>query len=272
MNSKLDGKALHGQAAAMPDSRLKYFGRQIPIHRAIHNYHFPRSRLKTVFFLPLVFTLLSWPALKLVAISWGYFFDFWITKLGVVGSVSSGTYGPAWLNLEMPYLNISASAPDASVWWGMIFVIVFTVGASSVIPDRYLPLRYFIRLCALIQFSSLIFFVLSPGAFHYTLQDHLMGFETTAIFLMMVLPWIHALIYYIFEFSLSKKILFTLISLLLCSLIAPFLMMIHAYLIYKYSLMLLPLLYFIFGFLFLIMACISIYGWAMSWNSGQRIS
>jgi hypothetical protein len=249
----------------MPDSRLKYFGRQIPIHRAIHNFHFPRSRLLVVLFLPLVFTLLSWPALKLISIYWGYFFDFWITKLDIVGTVLSKKYGPTWLNLSMPYLDVSASVPDAAVWWWTLLIVVLAIAASPLIPDRYIPLRYFIRLCALIQFSSLIYFVFSPGAFPCTLQDHLIGFEITAISLMAILPWVHAIIYYIFGYSLTKKLAFTVITLFACSLIAPLLLMIHTYLLYRYSLMLMPLLYFIFGILPLIMVCISIYGWAMSW-------
>jgi hypothetical protein len=42
--------------------------------------------------------------------------------------------------------------------------------------------------------------------------------------------------------------------------------MAHAYLLIKFTLLFLPLLYLIFGVMLIILACVAFYGWAMSWK------
>ena len=89
---------------------------------------------------------------------------------------------------------------------------------------------------------------------------------------LLVVPWAHALIYYIFDFSLLKKAWLTLLTLLFVVLALPCQIMAHAYLLVCFSLLFLPVLYFVFGALFLVLGCIALYGWAMSWQRGSSES
>ncbi len=251
------------------ESRTGFQGRIIPTHRAIQQFDFPRRRLISVLLLPLIFTVLAWPALQFIGSAWAEFFIFWIEKLQLVASVSSSSYGPDWLKLSLPHLDIVAAPLQSALLWTGAAITLFMIVVSPFIPSKFLPLRYLVRVVAFIQTTALLFFFFVPERFPYSLADHLESFQTTGVTLMLILPWVHALIYYIFDFSLFKKIFFTLLTLLFCSFLIPFMVVMHAYVVYSWSLLLVPLLYFVFGMFMLIIVCIALYGWAMSWRDSR---
>jgi hypothetical protein len=83
---------------------------------------------------------------------------------------------------------------------------------------------------------------------------------------MVIVPWIHALTYGIFAFSIPRKIALTALTLGFVGVAGPFLVMAHVYLIARLSLLVVPVLFFVFGMPLLVFACIGLYGWAMSWK------
>jgi hypothetical protein len=92
------------------------------------------------------------------------------------------------------------------------------------------------------------------------------------LWLMLILPWVHALTYGIFAFSTSRKLALTAVTLVFVGIAGPFLLMVHVYLIATLSLLVLPPLYFVFGMPLLILACIALYGWAMSWQHSDAVN
>ena len=90
------------------------------------------------------------------------------------------------------------------------------------------------------------------------------------------MPLVLAMIYFIFDFSLLRKLGLTLVVMLHLAVLIPFQFVIHAYIIHRFSLLFMPILFMLFGLLLEVSVGIAFYGWAMSWQSrsgstlGQR--
>ncbi|MEI7669952.1 MAG: hypothetical protein WCJ33_07710, partial [Pseudomonadota bacterium] len=90
------------------------------------------------------------------------------------------------------------------------------------------------------------------------------------IYLLFIIPIIMALIYYIFEFSLLKKIVITALMLVYFILFLPFQYMLHAVIINAFTLIFLPVLYLNFGLMVDILMFIGWYSFAMSGNQAKE--
>jgi hypothetical protein len=247
-------------------STIGISGERIQVHRSLRRLAFPRSRLAVVILLPLAFNFVTWFASESVGIAWTVFFDFWITNLGLPGSVTLKPPGPGWLDFALPHLELPSLIQDSLTWYTTLIVTVVVFLLTWFIPERFLPLCYFLRFATVIQISALLFFAIIPQLFPYTLTDYIEGSLRTGTWFMLIVPWIHGLTYYILDFSVFQKIWLTLLSLLFIIVALPFQIMLHAYLLAKFSLLFLPLLYLLFGLLLNVFVCIALYGWAMSWQ------
>lgn len=235
-------------------------------HRSMHRLTLSPVKITVMLLLPLTFNAATWSLRKIIGTGWGTIFEFWITKLDIPGIVTLKTIGPAWLDLTLPYLELPSSAPTAVTWWATLIATIIALLLSRFTPDKLMPLRYFIGIVAFIQITALVFFAAIPAEFSYTVSGYIENSLVTGAGLILIIPWVHSLIYYIFDFSFLQKTWLTLLTLAFILIALPFQFMVHAYLLIKFSLLFLPLLYFIFGILLLILASIALYGWAMSWK------
>jgi hypothetical protein len=218
--------------------------------------------------LPAMFNMIAWSVRGLVTGGWKAFFEFWIDKLDLTGSVSTQQAGPASFDLMLPHLNLAAKSPDTLTWWVTIGITLFLQLLALHIPEKFLPFRYLLQLGLFVQMTALVFFAATPTAFPYSLQGYVGNALECGIWLVLVVPWVHALVYYIFDFSVLKKACLTLMTIGFLLVALPFQLMVHVFLMMKGSLLLMPLLYFLFGVWLLMAAFVALYGWAMSW-SGQ---
>lgn len=247
-------------------SKLGVFGGPIPEHRALLSLPFSSKMRMAIFFLPVAFDIAIVYSIKLISQGWGLFFRFWFEKLGVQGKVSLAPAEIGGISITLPVFDMPSSTPDGYTWWAVLTATMFLLILSYRLSSRLMPLVYFIRFAAIIQISALVFFAIMPAAFPYSISSYLENLLISGVWLMFVLPWVHALIYYIFDFSVIKKIGFTLITLVFIATALPFQVMVHAMLLLKSSLLILPVLYVLFGLFLLIFVCIALYGWAMSWK------
>jgi hypothetical protein len=81
-------------------------------------------------------------------------------------------------------------------------------------------------------------------------------------------PFLVAFTFNIFDFRLSQKLLMSLLLLGHVSVLVPLLAALHAFVIFKASLLAIPMLFFAFGVLFILFVYVALYGWGMSWRSG----
>lgn len=238
---------------------------RITPHRSLYRLSFPWVRLAVVLLLPLAFNIATWGMGTPISAGWRAFFAFWIDKLDLPGVVTLRQVGPAWLRVVLPSLEFPSRAPDPFTWWATLIVTLLVLLLLPSISKWLLPLCYLLGFIVFIQMTALVFFAIGPAVFPYTVTDYLQGAQVTGIWFLLIVPWVHALIYYIFDFSLLKKVWLTFLTLVFLALALPCQIMVHAYLLVHFSLLFLPVLYFVFGVLFLILGCIALYGWAMSW-------
>jgi hypothetical protein len=247
-------------------SKRGVFGNTIPEHRALLSLSFSLFRIMTIFLLPAAFDIALRHSFDVISQVWVMFFRFWFEKLGIPGKVLLTSSEMGWMTITHPVFDMPSSTPDGFTWWAVVATTVFLLMLSLILPQRLMPLTYFIRFAAAIQISALAFFAVMPAEFPYSISSYLENLLISGVWLMFVLPWVHALIYYIFDFSVTKKLGLTLVTLVFIATALPFQVMVHAILLLKFSLLILPLLYILFGLFLLILACIALYGWAMSWQ------
>lgn len=251
-------------------STLSASGRRIAIHRSIHRLPFPQQRFAVLLLLPALFNLATWWAGDHISAGWHALFEFWVEKLELPATVTLTSSSHTVEISNLPSLNLPSIFPGTWTWWLALILTLMSLLLGHRLPERFLPLRYFIYFVAFIQITALAFFATRPRAFPYSSQGYIETSLATGVAFMFVIPWVHALIYYIFDFSLPRKAWLTLLSLAFIAIALPFQVMVHAYLLTKFSLLLLPLLYFVFSVLPLVLACIGLYSWAMSWRRDER--
>lgn len=250
-----------------PLSALNIRGGYIETHRSIRYLPFPRRRYAVVLLLPVFFNLLMMWTGDYISAGWHALFKFWVEKLELPATVTLTPFSDATGVSHLPSLALPSVLPDTQIWWAMLVLTVLSVPLGRRLPERFLPVRYFIYFIAFIQITALAFFATRPQAFPYSSQSYIDTALATGVVFMFIIPWIHALVYYIFDFSLLRKAWLTLLTLAFIALALPLQTMAHAYLLTKLSLLLAPLLYFIFSVLPLVLACVGLYGWAMSARS-----
>src|SRR5947209_14218038 len=83
-----------------------------------------------------------------------------------------------------------------------------------------------------------------------------------------MIPLILGFTYFLFDFSLLKKLMLSLISMGYLTLFLPFQYMLQVYILRK-SILYMPLLYFAFGPFLDVLIFVSLYSWGMSWKIGR---
>lgn len=241
-------------------------GRRITTHRALHRLAFSPSRLAVVLALPLLFTLGVWNALAPIVRGWAAVFAFGVEKLGLAGQVGVHQVDFGWLVIPLPQVAL-ASTPPATLHWvvALVFSAAAWVGARF-FSDSFAPLRYFLRSAAFVQLTAVAYFLVMPAEFPYGIAQYLEGSFQAAIWFLLVIPWAHALIYYIFDFSVARKVALTALTLGFVVVAVPLQLLLHAYLLVHGSLLLMPVLFFLLGTWLLMLMCVALYGWAMSWR------
>jgi hypothetical protein len=175
------------------------------------------------------------------------------------------------LRIEVPYLDITAGVPDSGVWWMALLLTTLTVLVSFIIPRRQMPVIYLLRALAFIQTCSLVYFAINPASFPYTVSDYQSGMLMAGLFVISLVPVLLGATYYIFDFGLPKKLLLTIITMFYLSILIPMQYLLHAYLIQKYSMLFMPVLFFFFGLPLDIFVFIAFYAWGMSWRNKRSI-
>jgi hypothetical protein len=237
-----------------------------PQHRALRRLASPAARVWTSLLLAGAFDAATWSLRSSIATGWTEVSAFWVRKLELVGAVTVPRGSGRWLEAALPAIEVAAREPDRAIWWSVLTATAALLLGTRLLPESLLPLRYLARLVCFLQGTALLFFLLAPDAFPLTLAEYTRSAGQSALWLMLIVPWIHALTYGVFAFSLSRRLALTALTLGFLGVAAPLLLMAHVYLIAKLSLLVLPVLYFVFGMPMLILACIGLYGWAMSWE------
>jgi hypothetical protein len=252
--------------------RLRYqshSGRVIRRHRALHSLHFRRSSVIHPLLLLTGSYLALWLGSDLISAFWSWEFAFWLPRLDLPVAVQTetrGLFGP--LSHRVPFPTLAASVPDLDTLRASVAVCALIMLVSFLtMRGRMLPIGYLLWGACLVQLMSCGLFYLAPQAFAYSIASHVANGLEFALVLVLFVPLLLSFSFYVFEYSLAKKMFGTVVIIAGIVLVAPYQYLLHVMLIEAGTLLVLPLLYVLFGLLFDIGVFIALYAWVVSWKS-----
>ncbi|MFN2324289.1 MAG: hypothetical protein ABR551_00225 [Gemmatimonadales bacterium] len=272
------GSGSTGDAITRRETRLADLRRRgvrggiIPRHRAMVGVAIPRRRMLTATTVALAIATAMFFALSPLAELWARLFEALVGPVGIAGGIGERhTTFFGVHSLPTPHFGAVAGDPSVTTWRVVAVITAVLVLLSLVLPQRFTPLRYFLRFLALLQTVSLAYFALAPaGSFPYTLASYTGGLLAAAQVVLVLLPLLLGFTYYVFDISWGRKLLLTALLLGHLALFIPLQVTIHAWLIVQGSLLVLPPLFLVFGLLLHVMIFVSFYGWGMSWPAARR--
>jgi len=244
-----------------------YRGASIKPHRSIYHLTLHKGDLLIALLLPFIFDTLLLLNIDHIASMWRGIFAFWIDHLNVAAIVTEYKIDLGNYVLWMPVPKIDASLPSAILWFstligcGLLFLITIFIPSN-----RFLPLKYIIRACLLIQMTAHLFLYFIPGQFPYDLPHYIQDAMTMSLFFLFTIPWVLGGTYYVFGFPLLQKITLTCLTLLYFLIALPMQYLLHAIFLHHATLLFLPLSYLILGVFIDVMMFVCFYSWGMSWH------
>ncbi|MBU8871447.1 MAG: hypothetical protein KOO60_11335 [Gemmatimonadales bacterium] len=246
-------------------------GGLIQKHRSmITSLHQPRRFFLAA--LTAAFILIVWSlSLDAVATFWASVMNFWQTRLGIEGQVSIIHYGMGdYIRFSVPYLYFHAGIPSNDLWWGGTILTALLILASVLLPHRFLPVSFMLRIVAFFQGCAQVFFVTWPYEFPYRGGGYVHGTMIACLMLISLVPVLLGFTYFLFDFKLYRKIGLALLTMCHLIVMVPLQYVLHAYLLSHLSLLFLPLLFFVFGLPLNTLVLIAFYSWGFSWKDHLR--
>ena len=180
--------------------------------------------------------------------------------------LAASTRDAGWgeVRLAWMYLATSTLLPTVRELWLHALGTAAIFGATFLLPTARLPLKYFVRILCVVHASAILFFAWAPAPFPYGVEDHVLALTSSGYFLLLSIPLMLALGYYVLRVPLAVKLTHT--ALILAYFVAwvPLQAALHACLLQHVGALLMPLLFFCFGALLNVLLFIALYAWAAS--------
>ena len=242
-------------------------------HRSIWSLRLPKRRLAGGLLIALGFTLLLALAKHEIATAWGRQLIAWMHALEVPGMfVPDDAASTDMFSLPVPLIDVQLRD------LGMLAIAAHALAAlliwvlSGWLPDAARPLSYLLRFAVLIHAAAIVYFWFWPASFPHPLSNHVAGGLRQSWALMLVTPWLHLCMYYIFPFAVWQGVALTTVTLLFLFVLTPLQYACHAALVYGLGPIMSPLLYMLFGVMVPMLGLVALYGWGMSWGSPSRVT
>jgi hypothetical protein len=193
--------------------------------------------------------------------------DFWAGALGVGAGSGMVPYELGGVQFSVPYMYVPSGLPTTFLWWVGVALTLVLVLVSLLLPRRYLPVSYFLRIVAFFQACSQVFFAFWPQAFPYSAGGYIHTMLIAGLMIIPLTPIVLGFTYYLFDFSLGRKIGLTAMLMIHLVVMIPLQYVAHAWVMYYASLLFLPLLFFISGLPLNVLVFIAFYSWGFSWKN-----
>lgn len=256
-----------------PPERLRYRGyggEFLPRHRALLFSPSNATKILGAIGLAVATMLLCFLSRNFVTGAWLSMIGVMRALVGLPGFALPVHYELFGIHFNIPYLYVTSQLPSLTTWWiGAILTLLVVIG-SFLTPRAFVPGAYLLRIVAFFQFTAQVFFAFWPQAFPYDASGYVHGMLIAGLFLISLIPVILAFTYYIYDFSLTRKIGLTLIMMLHMCIMIPLQYFLHAYMLHHVSLLFMPLLFFIFGLPLNVLCFIGFFAWGFSWKNRLR--
>jgi hypothetical protein len=230
-----------------------------------------RSRLLSMLVLPVLLALLTVLMLRPLGLVWGRLLTGLSSFLQLPGGVgwSSVTIGTLF-SVRVPFLTTAAGIPGTTEFALVGGLCAAVLLGSMFLPERFLPLRYFLRFATLVQLTAFLAFAVRPDSFPYLLPQYTLGFLEAGCAVLVLVPLVLGLTYFPFDITLGRKVGLVVLAVGHLAILLPFQVALHAWVVYHLSLLVLPTMFFIWGLLVEVFVFVALYGWAMSWPDAPR--
>lgn len=237
---------------------------QVRQHRAINQLTIGPYLMLQAILLPALFCgLLVWAQPQLFEL-WRDFILLWTQQLDLPLAASTGTAVSTKLGLSSQAVNAVSGLPAGSTLLITSFITLAAFFASFTMNGRMFPLKYLVRILCVVQGFSLIFFWLQPASYPYDISDHANDLASMGYVLLVAIPVMLALGYYVLNIGLGVKIVHTALIILYFVVMVPFQIIGHVLILQHGSLLFMPVLYVCFGTLFDMLIFVALYSWAAS--------
>ena len=246
-------------------------GTTIHIHRALRKLIFSPNIVLSIIVFPVLFDMALWYKLDAIMSIWSDIFDLFITQLNLNGHVAYINIVMMYHNILIPYPNVVTSLPNNWAIWTNIVIVGLLWLLSTFMPKRTMPFIYLLRVALIIQMSASVYFFLSPDRPPLEAAPYVSGALSFGVYFLFLISPLLALVYYIFDITLWRKCIVTLLMIIYFIIALPFQYMLHSYVIGHWSMLFMPLLYLLFGVLLDTLMLVCWYSLALSWR-GEKIS
>lgn len=242
-------------------------GGRIAPHRSMIGLEVSRWLLIDLIVLPLMFSLAVFVLLDPLLSSWQWLFDLLREPLGLPGVVSTRVVQIGPISAAIPFFTAESNWPGAiDLRSGWILVASLAI-PGALLRGRYTPLAYFLRALAVIQLTAQVWFSFAAPPFTYALSQYMAGLLVCGVVILLLAPVLVSVTYFIFDFPLWQKVLLATMLLVHLAVFLPLQAVVHAWVVYRGSLLALPMLFLVFGVLLDVFVYVALYGWGMSWRS-----
>ncbi len=210
----------------------------------------------------------AWIAISApVAEAWAAIARFCVEVLGLPVRVGLRAYPMPWgAVLEIPRLDAVIGEPGPAEWWFGAFFVAAVLAVSFLLPRRWLPLSYFLRLTAFVQAGAQLQFFAFPGAFPYDTGGYTEVLFLASLALIGLVPVQFGLTYFTLDFRAEQHVAAVVLTMAHLFLFVPLQWVAHVALLQAGSLLWMPLLFWMGGLSVDVAVVIAIYGWAASWR------
>ncbi len=244
-------------------------GGRIAPHRSMIGLEVSRWLLVDLVVLPLMFSLAVFVLLDPLLDTWRAVFEALRGPLGLPGVVSTRVVELGPVSVAIPFYTAEAMWPtafDLRTGW---FLVAGLAIAGVLLRGRFTPLAYLLRALAVVQLTAQVWFSFAAPPFTYALSQYMAGLLVCGVVILLLAPVLVSFTYFIFDFPLWQKLLLATMLLVHLAVFLPLQAVVHAYVIYRGSLLTMPILFLVFGVLLDVFVYVALYGWGMSWRSGS---
>ena len=255
-------RVFHASFAAVKEARTRHV--KVRPHRAITPLKVTPWLLAQAIVLPLLLCLAIWWAKPLLLDFWRNCILFWsaglnlpfnrATEINDVGQYALQLSGGSQIGPLPSGLNMLVTAG----------VTLLALLLSLRMEHAKLPLKYPLRIVAVVQIAALLYFWLMPEKFPYSIARHSEELMTIGYIVMLAAPVMLAVGYYILNQSLTVKLFHTALILVFFTVMVPHQVLAQAFIMQHLSVLFMPVLYICFGAVLDALIFVALYSWAVS--------
>lgn len=239
----------------------------IVTHRGLRALRCSRSRVAAAVVLALGLTALWIVAWNPVMHAWTRGLRSALAAAGLPAAATVVRHElPNGWHLVVPQIELAPHPLTPGLWWGGAIACGLMLVASFVLPRRWLPLLYLLRLIVLLQGSAQVFFWRAANQFPYDVVGYTQVLFTAGGFIIGLAPILYGFTLFPLDLHWRRKLSITLLAMGHLALFVPLQYLAHALLLHHGSLLFMPLLFWLFGMPLDILVLVALFSWAASWQ------